>query len=89
MNLDVREAGGEVLVVSQFTLLADCRKGRRPSFTDAAQPAQAMALYESFCERLRAAGLSVAQGRFAAMMKVELANEGPVTFILDTRAEKA
>jgi D-tyrosyl-tRNA(Tyr) deacylase len=88
MNLDVRQAGGEVLVVSQFTLLADCRKGRRPSFTHAAQPALAMALYESFCKHLRDAGLTVAQGRFAAMMKVELANEGPVTFILDTRAEQ-
>jgi D-aminoacyl-tRNA deacylase len=85
MNRSVAEAGGGVLVVSQFTLLADCRGGRRPSFTDAADPADAERLYLRFAERLRASGLPVATGVFRADMKVELLNDGPVTFLLDSR----
>tara|TARA_B100000965_G_scaffold249028_1_gene209201 strand:+ start:484 stop:936 length:453 start_codon:yes stop_codon:yes gene_type:complete len=84
MNLSVKDAGGEVLVVSQFTLLANCRKGRRPSFVDAAPPDEANARYEGFCELLRAEGLRVATGRFAADMDVSLTNQGPVTIVLDT-----
>ncbi len=72
-------------MVSQFTLLADCRAGRRPSFTDAAEPAEAERLYLRFAERLRAAGLAVETGVFRADMKVELVNDGPVTFLLDSR----
>jgi D-aminoacyl-tRNA deacylase len=85
MNRSVAEAGGGVLVVSQFTLLADCRAGRRPSFTDAADPAEAERLYLRFAERLRTNGLAVATGIFRADMKVELLNDGPVTFLLDSR----
>jgi D-tyrosyl-tRNA(Tyr) deacylase len=85
MNRSVAEAGGGVLVVSQFTLLADCRGGRRPSFTEAAEPADAERLYLRFADRVRAAGLEVATGVFRAMMKVELVNDGPVTFLLDSR----
>ncbi len=85
MNRDVGEAGGSVLVVSQFTLLADCRTGRRPSFTEAAEPAEAGRLYLRFVDRVRAAGLTTATGVFRAMMDVELVNDGPVTFLLDSR----
>jgi D-tyrosyl-tRNA(Tyr) deacylase len=85
MNRSVAEAGGGVLVVSQFTLLADCRGGRRPSFTDAADPAEAERLYLHFAERLRTNGLAVATGIFRADMKVDLLNDGPVTFLLDSR----
>lgn len=80
-------AGGEpvgMLVVSQFTLYADCRKGRRPSFVDASPPATAEAVVEGFAERLRALGLPVAMGRFGAEMAVELVNDGPVTIWLDS-----
>ncbi|RMG15573.1 MAG: D-tyrosyl-tRNA(Tyr) deacylase [Planctomycetota bacterium] len=84
MNRSVGEAGGAVLVVSQFTLLADCRKGRRPSFVAAAPPAEAERRYEAFCELLRAEGLRVETGRFGAAMQVELVNQGPVTIVLDT-----
>jgi len=84
MNLSVKEVSGSVLVVSQFTLLADCRKGRRPSFIEAARPEQAIPLYEAFCTRVRAEGLPVATGRFGAEMKVELVNDGPVTIVLAT-----
>jgi D-aminoacyl-tRNA deacylase len=84
MNLGVREAGGEVLAVSQFTLLADTRKGRRPSFQDAAPPEEAEPLFGYFCERLRAAGIrSVKTGSFGAMMDVALTNDGPVTIVLE------
>jgi D-tyrosyl-tRNA(Tyr) deacylase len=85
MNRNVSEAGGGVLVVSQFTLLASCRAGRRPSFTDAADPALAERLYLRFADLVRASGLNVATGVFRAMMKVELVNDGPVTFLLDSR----
>jgi D-aminoacyl-tRNA deacylase len=83
-NLSLLGGGGEALVVSQFTLLADTRRGRRPSFTDAAPPEIAEALVLGFEESLRAAGVHVASGRFGAHMKVELVNDGPVTIMLDT-----
>lgn len=85
MNLSVAEIGGGLLVVSQFTLLADCRQGRRPSFTGAAPPDEANRLYERFTDRLRAQGLPVATGIFQASMEVRLVNRGPVTILLDTR----
>ena len=85
MNRAVAEVGGGLLVVSQFTLLGDCRGGRRPSFTEAAEPAEAERLYLRFVERARSAGLEVATGTFRAMMRVELVNDGPVTFLLDSR----
>lgn len=80
----VLDAGGAVLAVSQFTLLADTAKGNRPSFTGAARPEQAEPLYERFCAELRALGLGVAQGVFGARMAVELVNGGPVTIVLET-----
>ncbi len=85
MNLDVGGVGGALLVVSQFTLLADCRGGRRPSFTGAADPESAERLYLRFGDRARELGVEVARGVFRATMKVELVNEGPVTFLLDSR----
>ena len=84
MNRDVADVGGAVLVVSQFTLYGDCRKGRRPSFIDAAQPEIAVPLYEAFVNGVKAHGVPVATGRFGAMMQVELVNDGPVTLILDS-----
>ncbi len=84
MNLAVAEVGGEVLVVSQFTLLGDVRKGNRPSFTGAAQPPDADALYQRCCALLREKGLRVATGVFRAHMDVELVNDGPVTILLDS-----
>jgi D-tyrosyl-tRNA(Tyr) deacylase len=85
MNRSVIEVGGAVLVVSQFTLMADCKKGRRPSFIGAAPPAEADARYQRYCELLRGQGLRVETGRFQTEMQVELVNEGPVTIVLDTR----
>ncbi|MFO0796397.1 MAG: D-aminoacyl-tRNA deacylase [Gemmataceae bacterium] len=84
MNRSVLDVGGGVLVVSQFTLYGDTRKGRRPSFTGAAPPALAEPLYERFAAELRAFGLPVATGRFGADMQVELVNDGPVTFVLES-----
>ena len=84
MNLGVKDVGGEILVVSQFTLLADTRKGKRPSFIKAALPEEAEPLFDYFCERLRAAGVpSVKTGSCGAMMDVALVNDGPVTIVLE------
>ena len=83
MNLALADVGGAVLVVSQFTLYGDARKGRRPSFIDAARPELAIPLYERFIQRLRDAGLRVETGEFGAMMDVELVNDGPVTLWLE------
>jgi D-aminoacyl-tRNA deacylase len=84
LNRSVSETHGEVLVISQFTLYGDCRQGNRPSFSEAAAPADAQRLYEFFVAQLRAAGLAVATGRFQAAMSVALVNDGPVTLILES-----
>jgi D-tyrosyl-tRNA(Tyr) deacylase len=84
MNRSVEKIREEILVVSQFTLYGDCRKGNRPSFSDAAPPDEAEKLYEYFVQRLRGAGLIVATGQFKARMDVTLTNDGPVTFIVET-----
>lgn len=84
MNLSLLDVGGEMLVVSQFTLYGDCRKGRRPSYTGAAGPEQAEELYELFMKEACSLGVAVAAGRFQAMMDVELTNQGPVTLLLDS-----
>ena len=88
MNRSVEQIGGEVLVVSQFTLAASTRRGRRPSYSSAAPPDLAQALYERFMERLRRRGVPVASGIFQAMMQVELVNDGPVTLLLDPPPER-
>jgi D-aminoacyl-tRNA deacylase len=84
MNRSVGEVGGSILVVSQFTLLGDCRAGRRPSFIDAAEPVEAERLYLRLAEKVRGLGLAVETGAFRADMKVELVNDGPVTLLLDS-----
>jgi D-tyrosyl-tRNA(Tyr) deacylase len=84
MNRSVADVGGAVLVVSQFTLHGDCRKGRRPSFIAAAGPEKAIPLYEAFVAGVRSQGIPVQTGRFGAMMQVELVNDGPVTLIIDS-----
>jgi D-tyrosyl-tRNA(Tyr) deacylase len=86
MNQGVADVGGGVLVVSQFTLYGDCRKGRRPSFIDAARPEVAIPLYEAFVNGVKALGVPAATGRFGAMMQVELVNDGPVTLIVDSKS---
>jgi D-tyrosyl-tRNA(Tyr) deacylase len=85
MNRDLIEVGGAALIVSQFTLYGDCRKGRRPSFIEAAPPALAVPLYAAFVDAVRARGVPTATGRFGAMMQVELVNDGPVTLIVDSK----
>lgn len=85
MNRDIIEAGGGMLIVSQFTLYGDSRKGRRPSFVDAAPPALAIPLYEAFITAVKAQGVPVATGQFGADMQVELTNDGPVTLIVDSK----
>lgn len=87
MNRSVLDVGGSVIAVSQFTLYGDVRRGKRPSFDAAAAPVTARGLYDSFVERIRAAGLRCETGRFREMMQVELVNEGPVTILLDSRKE--
>lgn len=87
LNLDIGQAaGGAVLCVSQFTLLADCRKGRRPGFSQAEDPKLAEPLWERFCERLATTGIAVERGRFGADMQVSLINDGPLTIQLDSRS---
>jgi D-tyrosyl-tRNA(Tyr) deacylase len=85
MNRDLVEVGGAMLIVSQFTLYGDCRKGKRPSFIDAAPPSIAIPLYETFINSVKALGIRVAEGRFGADMKVELVNDGPVTLIVESK----
>jgi len=85
MNRAIAEVGGQILAVSQFTLLGDCRRGRRPSFDPAAPPDVARSLYEKFVSEIGGLGIPVSTGVFQAMMNVELTNQGPVTFILDSR----
>ena len=85
MNLAIRDIGGAILSISQFTLYADCRKGNRPSFTGACEPVRAEALYDYFCGAVAALGVPVERGVFGADMAVELVNDGPVTILLDSR----
>ena len=87
MNLSLDEVGGAILAISQFTLLGDCRKGRRPSFVAAARPEEANRLYESFVAEVRGTGINVETGRFQEHMDVELVNDGPVTLLLDSRRD--
>ena len=84
MNLSLLETGGEMLIISQFTLLGNCQKGRRPSFVNAAEPKAANSLYEYFIKRVKSKGIRVQTGRFGAMMQVRLTNDGPVTLIIES-----
>ncbi len=85
MNLSILDVQGEVLVISQFTLYGDCRKGRRPSFDEAAPPDVAEGLYRLFVEKIKKSGINVQTGRFRAIMDIHLVNSGPVTILLDSR----
>ena len=85
INLSIKDVGGDVLVVSQFTLCADTRKGLRPNFINAASPEMANNVYQQYCDKLREANISVLTGQFGAMMEVKLINDGPVTIMLDSR----
>jgi len=85
MNLSLSDVEGELMVVSQFTLIGDCKKGRRPSFTRAAPPEKAIPLYEGFIQKCRGKGIRVSTGTFGARMEVNLINDGPVTFVIDTK----
>ncbi|OPX43496.1 D-tyrosyl-tRNA(Tyr) deacylase [Ruminiclostridium hungatei] len=87
MNLSLIDVGGELLVVSQFTLYGDCRKGRRPGYDKAARPEEAKALYEAFVEKCRGCGVKVETGIFQAHMLVDICNDGPVTLLLDSKRE--
>ncbi len=84
MNCSLADLAGEMLIVSQFTLYGDCRKGRRPGYSDAAAPGEAKALYEHFIDQVKQLGIRTASGRFQARMQVELTNDGPVTLLVDT-----
>jgi D-tyrosyl-tRNA(Tyr) deacylase len=86
MNRDLAEVNGSMLIVSQFTLYGDCKKGKRPSFIDAAPPPLAIPLYEAFINGVKALGIPVATGQFGADMKVELVNDGPVTLIVESKS---
>ena len=89
MNRSVLDAGGDILAISQFTLYGDCRRGRRPSFSNAAAPEPAQHLYEAFMSRLEALGLTVARGVFGAHMEVEIVNDGPVTLLVESPARES
>ena len=86
MNLSILDVGGEILVISQFTLYGDCRKGRRPDFTSAAPPEMAEGLYEKFMEKVKAKGVEVKSGEFQARMLVDIHNDGPVTILLESKS---
>lgn len=85
MNLSLKDISGELLIVSQFTLYGDCRKGRRPNFLEAAPPEQALLLYSRFIDEIRKEGFNPEQGEFQKMMELELVNDGPVTILLDSK----